>query len=114
MPYINIKTNVEIAKKQEESIKTKLGKAISLIPGKSESWLMLSFDDGCRMYFKGENKLPMAFVEIKLFGKAADNDYNKLTGAVTEILGDELEIASDRIYVKYEETMHWGFGGKNF
>ena len=39
MPFININTNVSVSKAQETAVKTRLGKAIELIPGKSESWL---------------------------------------------------------------------------
>lgn len=89
------------------------GKAIALIPGKSESWLMLSFEDNCRLYFKGKNDQPTAFVEVKLFGKASGEAYNKMTAAITDILKQQLNIQPDHIYVKYEETAHWGWNGNN-
>ena len=114
MPCIQTKVNVEITPKTEEILKTELGKAISLIPGKSESWLMLSFEDNCRLYFKGKNDQPTAFVEVKLFGKASDDAYNKMTAAITDILKQHLNIQPDHIYVKYEETAHWGWNGSNF
>ncbi|WMJ23868.1 phenylpyruvate tautomerase MIF-related protein [Paludicola sp. MB14-C6] len=114
MPFIQTKVNVKIEKAQEERIKTKLGKAIELIPGKSENWLMLGFEDECSLYFKGSNQKPIAFVEVKLFGKASSDAYNKLTAAITDILEDELNIASDCCYVKYEEVSNWGWNGNNF
>ena len=36
MPFINVKTNVKISRENEVAIKTMLGEAIALIPGKSE------------------------------------------------------------------------------
>jgi len=42
MPFIDTKTNVTITKEKEKELKERLGKAISIIPGKSESWLMLA------------------------------------------------------------------------
>ena len=46
MPFINTNTNIEISKEQEITLKEKLGKAIEIL-GKSEGWLMLSFEDKC-------------------------------------------------------------------
>ncbi len=114
MPFIQTKVNVKITKEKEEAIKVKLGKAIALIPGKSESWLMLSFEDECRLYFKGSNQPSMAFVEVKLFGKASGEAYNRLTAAISEILHQELDISPAQIYVKYEEVSNWGWNGNNF
>lgn len=114
MPCIQTKVNIKIPKEKEEIIKSKLGKAIELIPGKSESWLMLSFEENCSIYFKGSNKQGIAFVEVKLFGKATGEAYDKLTAAITDILNQELGISPSQIYVKYEETAHWGWNGSNF
>lgn len=114
MPCILTKTNVAISPEQEAALKTKLGKAIALIPGKSESWLMLSFEENCKLYFKGETREGIAFVEVKLLGKANGSDYDKRTAAITDILHQELNISPSQIYVKYEETSHWGWNGSNF
>jgi phenylpyruvate tautomerase PptA (4-oxalocrotonate tautomerase family) len=113
MPYINTKTNVTISKEKETIIKKKLGKAIELIPGKTENWLMLSFEDQCSLYFKGESDKAIAFVEVKILGSSSKTAYNKLTSAITDILQEELDIASDQIYVKYEEVSTWGWNGSN-
>lgn len=114
MPYISTKTNVKLSKDQSEAIKTKLGKAIELLPGKSENWLMVAFEDESNLYFKGKNDKPLAFVEVKLFGKASRDAYNHLTREITNILRDELNIQPDCIYVKYEEVSNWGWNGSNF
>lgn len=114
MPYISTKTNVTISKDKEKVIKTKLGKAIELIPGKSENWLMLAFEDQCSLYFKGNSDQPIAFVEVKLFGSSNASAYGKLTTEITTILKEELEIAPNQIYVKYEEVQNWGWNGNNF
>jgi phenylpyruvate tautomerase PptA (4-oxalocrotonate tautomerase family) len=114
MPYISTKTTVTISLEKREVIKKKLGKAIELIPGKSENWLMLSFEDNSSMYFKGSNEKPLAFIEVKIFGKASEDAYSRLTKAITEIISEELGISPDGIYVKYEEVSTWGWNGNNF
>ena len=114
MPYISTKTTVKLSNEKCEAIKSRLGKAIELIPGKSEGWLMLSFEGESTMYFKGKKDKPLAFVEVKLFGKASRDAYNSLTREITDILKEELNIQPDCIYVKYEEVSNWGWNGSNF
>lgn len=41
MPYISTKTNIELAKEKQDALAAKYGKIISLVPGKTERWLML-------------------------------------------------------------------------
>ncbi|SFR93757.1 phenylpyruvate tautomerase MIF-related protein [Anaeromicropila populeti] len=114
MPFINSKVNVKLTQEKQDSIKSKLGQAISMVPGKSENWLMLGFEDECKLYFKGDSSTRIAFVEVKIFGSASASAYDKLTEAICNIFNEELEIAKDKIYVKYEEVEHWGWNGANF
>lgn len=114
MPYISTKTNVAITKEKEVILKEKLGKAIELIPGKSESWLMCSFEGEQSLYFKGDGSSNIAFIEVKIFGKSTKEAYAALTKKITEIVSEELAISPDRIYVKYEEVAVWGWNGTNF
>lgn len=112
MPYIQTMTNVGISGKKEQTIKQRMGEAIELIPGKSESWLMLSFRDDVHMYFRGEDE-PCAICQVKLYGSASEEAYAELTGALTDILSEELEIEPDHIYVTYDEIGTWGWNGGN-
>lgn len=114
MPFINSKISVKITKEQEERIKSKLGKAISIIPGKSENWLMVGFEDDYKLYFKGEKFEKIAFVEVKIFGHASSEVFGKLTREICSIYEEVLEIPQDKIYVKYEEVSQWGWNGNNF
>jgi phenylpyruvate tautomerase PptA (4-oxalocrotonate tautomerase family) len=114
MPCIETKVNVKISESQEKSLKEELGKAIAILPGKSESFLMLTVKDGYHMYFKGKNDMPIAFVEVKIFGKASDSDFEKLTAKICEIFKSILSIDPSNVYVKYEEVSHWGWNSSNF
>lgn len=114
MPFISSKISIKMTEEQKEKIKTKLGKAISLIPGKSESWLMVGFEEDYSLYFQGQKYEKIAFVEVKIFGKADRSALEKLTQAICTIYNEELSIPGDRIYVTYEEVMNWGYDGFNF
>ena len=114
MPFIGSKVTVKISKEKEEIIKKKLGEAIELIPGKSETFLMIGFEDEYSLYFGGEKLEKGAFIEVKIFGKASKDAYAKLTAAICNIYEEELEIPQNKIYVKYEEIENWGWNGSNF
>ena len=114
MPCIQTKVNVKISREKEETLKSRFGKAIELLPGKSENWLMLTFEDNCRMYFKGTNQPGIAFVNVKIFGKADAGDFEKLTEVLTKIINEELGISPSRTYIQYEESQYWGWNGNNF
>ena len=113
MPCIQLKTSVSVSAEHENNIKSRLGKAIELIPGKSETWLMVSISGDEHIWFKGNNK-PAAFVDVSVFGRENAQAFNDLTAAICDILNDELNIPADRIYVKYSVTAHWGWNGGNF
>ncbi len=114
MPNIATKVTVEITPEKEVILKEKLGKAISLLSGKSEAWLMLSFEDNCRIWFKGDNSRPSAFVEVQVLGKINPAESEKLSAEICSAFEAELSIPKDRTYIKYEEIDQWGWNGGNF
>lgn len=114
MPFINSKVTKVLKEAEKENIKKRLGETIELIPGKSENWLMVGFEDNLDLYFRGNKDEDTAFVEVKIFGKTSNEIYDMLTEKITDIFSEEANIARERIYVKYEEVDHWGWNGKNF
>ncbi len=114
MPYIDSKVTLKISKDKEKILKQKLGEAIQLIPGKSETYLMIGFEDEYPLYLAGEELEKGAFINIKLFGKSNPENYNKLTNEVCNIFLEELGIPKNKIYITYEEVEYWGWNGSNF
>lgn len=108
MPFINTKVSVGLSKEKEEALKAGLGKAITLL-GKGEAYLMLNFEDNCRLWLGGKNTEPMAFAEVSLLGHTTKDKAQQLTEAVCELFKRELGIAGDRVYVKLSETDLWGY-----
>jgi phenylpyruvate tautomerase PptA (4-oxalocrotonate tautomerase family) len=113
MPYIETKTNVTITKEQEIALKTAFGKAIGIIPGKTEQWLMLGFSDSHRMWFAGEDA-PCVLLEVELLGSTTSEVYDALSAELTKIVSETLAVPPSGIYIKYEEIGHWGWNGGNF
>lgn len=113
MPFINVKTNAAVPFEKETAIKSALGQAITAIPGKSESWLMVGIEPEQILYFKGNNA-PAAMVEVSIYGQANPSAFNTLTAKICAILNEHLSIEPSRIYVKYTATTDWGWNGSNF
>lgn len=114
MPFINVKTSKDLTAEKVEAIKTELGSAIALIPGKSEAWLMVNIDDNCNIYFKGTDNNDTAYVEVNIFGSTSKDNCEKLTVKICDILLKFADIPSDRVYVKYEFSDMWGYNGFMF
>ena len=114
MPFINSKISLKLTKEQAETIKASLGEAIRLIPGKSESWLMVGFEDEYKLYFKGDNSDPIAFVEVSVYGSENPSAFDALTAKICQIFKEVLNISPDHVYVKYQAVSNWGWNGGNF
>lgn len=113
MPFIDSKITVPVTPEKKEAIKSKLGQSISLL-NKSETYLMVGFEDNYDLYMGGEKLEKGAYVSVSLFGDASSAAYEKMTGAICAILADELQIPGDKVYVTYHGVNDWGWNGRNF
>lgn len=114
MPFINVKTNAHLTREKKEIIKRRLFDCIGTLPGKSDRYLMVAVEDGIDMAFHRDSDSKMAMVEVKIFGSATKDAYQRLTGAICLILGDEAGVNGDSCYVKFEEVKYWGYNGFMF
>lgn len=112
MPYIKTTTTVSISEGKKEELTRAFGRAIELIPGKSEHWLMLKFEGDARMAYRGSAE-DCAMVEVDLYGAADGAALDRLTGEISEILARELGLDPDRIYLRYLSVGNWGWNGAN-
>lgn len=113
MPYIEIKTNIDVSDKSVSLIEKVLGKDIETLPGKSEKWLMINVADNQRMCFGGSSE-PRLIALVDLYGKCDDKSLDSFTLRLTDLLCSELDIEKERIYVRYQFTDYWGYAGENF
>jgi len=104
-------TSAGIAGK-EEALKTGLGRAVTLLPGKSEAHLMISLRGDVPMYLAGQAR-GIAFLDVSCFGKGNSAAYARMTAAVCALFEKELGIDPANVYVKYSETGDWGWNGGN-
>ena len=110
MPCIQIKTNVKVNEETAEAIKSQLGKDIALLPEKTEDWLMVTLEDSCRMWFRGDASHPLAIVEVKVFGAQIDSAASeKMTQAVCKLFQKELGVDPKDIYILGGESIYRQF-----
>lgn len=111
MPFIKAKVSCPISQEQESELKDGMGKAIELVPGKSEEYLLLEFEDSCRLWLRGKNEEPIAYIEAAIFGNEPHYGYDAFTAEVTNLFSKVLNIRPDHIYIKYEDIIAWGVQG---
>ena len=114
MPFIICKVSQKISNSQEKELKTRLGKAIELVAGLSEQVLLAGFQDNYHFYLRGDNSKPVALIEISIFGNPSHYGYEALTKEITTIFHKVLNIEENCIYIKYDDIVSWGVGGRNF
>lgn len=104
MPYVNVKTNVEITEK--ERVKVAIGQLIEIIPSKDESKTMVCLQDKQDLYFRGTDE-PCAIVET-LVNKATNHTKDvEYCDALIQMLAAELKIPANRIYALVDEEDFW-------
>ena len=113
MPFIDSKIAGAVTSEQKEKIKSKLGKAVSLL-NKSETYLMVGIEDNYDLYMAGQKLDKGVYVSVSLFGNAGSSAYEKMTEEICQIYADELDIPGTAIYVTYHGVNDWGWNGSNF
>ena len=97
-----------------EELMADIDKAFSLIPGKSDKYLMCALEDNISMMFHRDSDINLAFVEVKLLGSSTKDAYTDLTAEICNILKDEADVDGSNCYVKFEEVKYWGMNGFMF
>ncbi len=112
MPFLVSKVNIPVSSDQEQELKARLGKAIELVPGKSEEYLFLCVEDQCRLWLRGDNSRPMGYLTVSIFGNEGHAGHREFTAAVTDIYRDLFEIAPKDFYIKFDDIAAWSAGGQ--
>jgi phenylpyruvate tautomerase PptA (4-oxalocrotonate tautomerase family) len=89
-----------------------LGEIISEIPGKSEEWLMVSFNDGETIYFKGKKMEKAAFIEVKIAGTTERQYKSKVTNLISSLFETKLNIPMDSIFITFSDIADWAWNGE--
>ncbi len=110
MPYIAINTSKSLTDTQKEELKTALGEKITVIPGKSESRLMIDISDNHTMYFAGE-KRELAYIDVRCYKTTEFENKKAFTEVVFNLVQQITGLPQDAIYLTYSEFENWGTMG---
>ena len=113
MPFINSKITVPVPQEKRDILKAEFGKAITEL-GKTESYLMLGFEDNYDLYFAGKKLQKGACVSVQLLGAIDSSKSEKMTARICDILHNHLDIPGNAVYVTYQGIKDWGWNGGNF
>ncbi len=110
MPYIHISTNVSLDEAKKSALLEQIAPLIPILPGKNRGNAMVQLD-GDKFMAMGDPKQLCAFCEIRLYRESPADAKEKFAAALTELLGKELGIGADHVYLNYMEMDHWGLRG---
>ena len=112
MPFVVARVSVPVRRAQELELKARLGKAIGLVPGKSEANLLVGIEDECHLFLAGSDAEPLAYLEISVFGNEGHAGYDGFTREVTDAFAEVLGILPDHIYLRFSDIDAWGMASQ--
>jgi phenylpyruvate tautomerase len=115
MPYMNIKTNLELAPETRQTLIDDGVKMVSGLLGKPERYTMVALEDGLSMQFDGDAGRPLAFVELKSIG-LPERDTERLSAGLGNWIEQALKIPVERVYIVFAnvERHMWGWKRATF
>lgn len=116
MPYIDSSVSCKLTCEKKEKLKSKLGKAIEILEGKSEELLFIRFKDSESLYFQGKELENGAVIEIKMIGCKSKYEKEALTKKICGIYNKYLNIDPKNIYIIFTEVAseNWGWNCELF
>ena len=111
MPFMKVKLSCPLSLKAEMELKSRLGKAVSLIPGKQEDCLLIDFEADCRLWLGGSNLESVAYIETDVFENETHFGYEDFSSCVTSAFSEILGIRQDHIFIKFEDIAAWAANG---
>jgi len=114
MPYLNIRTNVNMDDSGQQALLKKASQTVASILGKPESYVMVNLDSGSAMLFAGSDA-PLACLQLKSLG-LPEARTSAFSQSLCELMQAELGIDSGRIYIEFSnpERHMWGWNGGTF
>ncbi len=114
MPYLNLRTNQEIAPESLDKVLKSLSMGVTEALGKSEAYVMIIIETSRPMLFGGTNEAT-AYVELKSLG-LPESETALFSKTLCELIAQELNIKPTRIYIEFSnpERHMWGWNGKTF
>lgn len=108
MPYVEIVTNVELDQGAQRSLTKKVSALASSLLGKPEQWVMVRVQESACLSHGGGFE-PAAFCRFMSIGLDTGACAG-LSGALCEVLDEQVSIPKDRVYIEFRELERELFG----
>ena len=109
MPFVTVRTSAAMSRKQELDLKSSIGQAVSLVPGKSEASLLLCFEPPCRLYLRGA-EVPAALISADFFSSEDHVGFDRFAAAVSRAFDDVLGVPPENVYIRFGDIGVWSAG----
>lgn len=111
MPYVHVSLSSKLDASQSDDLKTMLGQTIEILPGKSESVLMLRLDQDCAMYFRGQGG-NCAHIAVHLFRASPEDKKQEFASEAVAGICRITGLDKDQVFMSIQEHDSWVAGGK--
>ncbi len=111
MPHINVFIPMELDKDEEQKFVSKLGELITLIPGKVEEGLMVSFNSGKPLYHGGISRKKAVYMEVKIFKDCSVESKKQFVIETMKMLATDLNVPKEHVYINFFEVFNWAAHG---
>ena len=111
MPFILAHVNVPVSREQEAEIKTRMGQAIELVPGKNENTLLFGIGENEHLYLRGDGSQKTAYIEASIFGNEDHEGFDAFAAAAADIFRQVLGIPTENVYIRFDDIRAWSVGG---
>ncbi len=114
MPYLSIKTNVEIDEDARMALLARASQTVAEMLGKPESYVMVHLQDGCAMTFAGD-PAPLAYLQLKSLG-LPEGQTGAFSKRLCGLMRDALSIDPARVYIEFSSPPRpmWGWNEGTF
>ncbi|MGN1030271.1 MAG: phenylpyruvate tautomerase MIF-related protein [Butyricicoccaceae bacterium] len=111
MPFISVNTTVSLTDEQKDALKTGIGQSITRLPNKTEKVLMVDISDSHTMYFGGEKRDKLAFIDVRMYGDTTFEYKKDFTEALFAAVCESCGLAPNQIFMTISPFQEWGSGG---
>jgi hypothetical protein len=111
MPYIQVTIGQKLSEMERETLKTELGRLITIIPGKTESGLIVSIQDGGSLYMGGD-AAPAVYIDLRVYTRADPEAKKRFARELFASITRQFNIPAARQYLSIGEYDHWGYDGE--
>ena len=110
MPYIRLELNQYLSDSERMTLAQKASELVGNLPGKLAKRTMVSIQPQSDLYLDGQDRA-LAFVEVRMFNQAEQNDKTALVERLFVLLESDLSIAREDAFMNVIELPSWGKNG---